>query len=136
MGIYDESPFTKRRIIIALLVVFLLAEVYLLLPSPTGVHLKLDKSVYARGEKGVLWVEVYNSSTSPISGISLTLDAPDREINLHRPFFILTLPPKGNQVVKVTFVVDENSTYGDHLLRVFVSFPGETIVAYKKVRVG
>ena len=136
MGIYDEGPFERKKVVLALLILVLTAEIYLLLPPPKGVHLKTDKMVYAREDNGILWVEVYNLSSSPVAGVSIRSDAPDGEVVTSSPSGVLTVPPKGSQTLKVPFHIDENASYGDHLIRVFVSFPGETRVVYKRVKVG
>ncbi len=136
MGIYDESIIDRGKVVLGVLILLLAAEIYFLLPPPTGANLKTDKPVYTRGGNGVLWVEVYNLSSSPLTGVLVSSDAPDGEVELNYSPHLLTVPPRGAQTLKIPFTVDENASYGDHLLRVFVSFPGETRVVYKRVKVG
>lgn len=134
MSIYGTD--TRRwALIIATLVLFLL-DVILLLPSPVDINTALDVSSTEPGGKVILWVIISNRSSHPLSGVVVRVDSLSPYIELNYREALPDVPPSGGVgTARVEFNVSPDAEPGDNLLRVFVSFPGNTRVLYQRVRI-
>ena len=135
MGLYDR-PSILPYLRYAVLVLLLLVDVWLFLPSPYRMELSFDREYVVRGGEGILWLKLVNTSGSPLDATSVAVQslAPGVYVS---PSFVLVdpLPPHGSRTLRIGIRVEGNVAVGDQPLRVFWSLPGETRVVYVSVKV-
>ncbi len=138
MGLYDESPLWRIpvRPIYILIAVFLLLDVWLLLPPRISISPDLSRSPISPGKNAILWVTIKNNGSTPLTGGFLFIDSESPFIEVNGELFLPDIPAGGVVSEKIPLYVKNGAPSGDHLVRIFVSFPGNTNVVYYKVRVG
>ncbi|NPA86528.1 MAG: hypothetical protein GXO00_00780 [Candidatus Diapherotrites archaeon] len=137
MGLYDEGwGWNPRKYLPHVIVLVLLGVlVFLLLPPSVEVKLSLSREPVPPGDGSILWVEIKNNASTPLSGVVVTVKS-DGDLVAGVRQFLPPIPPGGYVVVKVPLFASPEATPGTQLLRVFVSYPGRTEVFLKKVMVG
>ena len=137
MGIYDESSGWQRYVKYLVVLLLILLDVYLLLPAPYEINISSDIPIARPGDKIILWVEIKNTASAPLTGSRVVIDSRSNFLHVKPTYLdVSNIPPGGKATLKTSISVDTNTTYGDHLLRVFFSYPGKTEVVYYKVKVG
>lgn len=138
MGLYDESPLRRIPIrpIYVVLAILLILDIWLVLPPRISVSPDLSSFPVSPGKNAILWVTIRNNGSSPLTGGFIYVDSQSPFIEVNGKLFLPDVPAGGVLAEKIPLHVKNGAPSGDHLVRIFVSFPGRTDVVYYKVRVG